>query len=214
MDKIDELLDSIDTLPPSPYPLPELFKALTEADSDLSQVVDLISFDPALTAKLLQTCNNAFFARSVPVNDVSSAVNRLGFQTVYRVVATVRGVQVLRPSQKSYGVEISELWRHSVRTAFAAQFIAEDSGTDGGLFFNKTQLQCGDYNNYAYKNCKAYKPLDWNAIEVTVKDGVAHCTCNGEVLEEAMKVPDLGQIALEADKGGIEYRRMRIKTMP
>jgi hypothetical protein len=86
--------------------------------------------------------------------------------------------------------------------------------TDGGLFFNKTQLQCGDYNNYAFKNCKSYKPLDWNAIEVTVQNGVARCTCNGEVLEEALKIPALGQIGLEADKGGIEYRRMRIKTMP
>lgn len=86
--------------------------------------------------------------------------------------------------------------------------------TDGGLFFNKTQLQCGDYSNYAYKIFAAYRPLDWNAIEVTMKDGVAKCTCNGQVLEAALKVPEPGQIALEADKGGIEYRKIQIRTMP
>ncbi|HEX2852936.1 MAG TPA: DUF1080 domain-containing protein [Opitutaceae bacterium] len=86
--------------------------------------------------------------------------------------------------------------------------------TDGGLFFNKTQLQCGDYGNYAFKTFKAYRPLDWNAIEVTVQDGVARCTCNGGLLEAALKIPAPGQIGLEADKGAIEYRRIRIKTLP
>jgi len=85
---------------------------------------------------------------------------------------------------------------------------------DGGLFFNKTQLQCGDYSNYAYKNCKSYKPTDWNAIEVIVQGSVARCTCNGELLEAALKIAELGQIGFEADKQAIEYRRIRIKTLP
>ena len=86
--------------------------------------------------------------------------------------------------------------------------------TDGGLFFNKTQLQCGDYNNYAYKTFKFYKPEDWNAIEVTVTDGTAVCTCNGEVLETALRIPELGAIGLESDRNPISYRRVRIKALP
>ena len=86
--------------------------------------------------------------------------------------------------------------------------------TDGGLFFEKTQLQCGDYSNYAYKSCKSYRPLDWNAIEVTVQDGVARCTCNGELLTATLKIPAPGQIGLEADKGAISYRHLRIKVLP
>ena len=45
---------------------------------------------------------------------------------------------------------------------------------------------------------------------VVVKDGVAHCTCNGEVLEAALKVPATGPIGLEGDRGQMEYRRIRI----
>ncbi len=88
------------------------------------------------------------------------------------------------------------------------------AGTDGGLFFNKTQLQCGDYSSYAYKNCKAYRPLDWNAIEVTVQDGVARATCNGELLTATLKITEPGQLGFEADKGAIDYRRIRIKVLP
>ena len=86
--------------------------------------------------------------------------------------------------------------------------------TDGGLFFNKTQIQCGDYSSYAFKEFKFYNPEDWNALEVTVKDGVARCTCNGELLVDALKITDPGAIAIEADKGAIAYRRLRIKPLP
>ena len=61
---------------------------------------------------------------------------------------------------------------------------------------------------------KKYKPQDWNVIEVTVKDNVAYCTCNGEVLEAAYKLPATGPIGLEADRGQVEYRRIRIKELP
>jgi hypothetical protein len=86
---------------------------------------------------------------------------------------------------------------------------------DSGIFIRKPQLQCRDYLVAGpYKELKKYKPQDWNEIEVTVKDGVAHCTCNGEVLEAAMKVPETGPIGLEGDRGQMEYRRIRLKESP
>ena len=86
---------------------------------------------------------------------------------------------------------------------------------DSGIFIRKPQLQCRDYLVAGpYKQLKKYKPQEWNEIEVTVKGGVAHCTCNGEVLEDAMKVPETGPIGLEADRGQMEYRRIRLKELP
>jgi hypothetical protein len=85
---------------------------------------------------------------------------------------------------------------------------------DSGIFVRKPQLQCRDYLVAGpYKQLKKYKPQDWNEIIVTVKDGVAHCECNGEVLEDALKVPASGPIGLEADRGQMEYRRIRLKEM-
>ena len=52
-----------------------------------------------------------------------------------------------------------------------------------------------------------------NEIVVTVKDGVAHCTCNGEVLEAALELPASGPIGVEGDRGQMEYRRIRIKDL-
>jgi len=86
---------------------------------------------------------------------------------------------------------------------------------DSGLFLREPQLQVRDYLVAGpYKELKKYKPQDWNEIEVTVKDNVAHCVCNGEVLEDALPIPATGPIGLEADRGQMEYRNIRIKELP
>lgn len=86
---------------------------------------------------------------------------------------------------------------------------------DSGIFIRGRQLQCRDYLLAGpYKNLKNYRAGDWNEIEVTVTDRVAHCLCNGEVLEAAMPVPATGAIGLEGDRGQLEYRRIRIKELP
>ena len=86
---------------------------------------------------------------------------------------------------------------------------------DSGIFIRKPQLQCRDYLVAGpYKELKKYKAQDWNSIVVTVKDGVAHCECNGEVLEEALKLPATGPIGLEGDRGTMEYRHIQLKELP
>ena len=86
---------------------------------------------------------------------------------------------------------------------------------DSGIFIRQPQLQCRDYLVAGpWKNLQKYKPQDWNEIIVTVKDGVANSTCNGEVLGDPMKVPATGGIGLEADRGQMEYRKIRLKETP
>ncbi|HEX8916065.1 MAG TPA: DUF1080 domain-containing protein [Humisphaera sp.] len=82
---------------------------------------------------------------------------------------------------------------------------------DSGLFLRKPQLQVRDYLTVGpYKQLKKYKPQEWNQIVVHVRGNVAHCECNGEVLEAALKLPETGGIGLEADKGTMEYRNIRL----
>ena len=85
---------------------------------------------------------------------------------------------------------------------------------DSGIFIRKPQLQCRDYLVAGpYKALKRYKAQDWNQIEVIVKDGVAHCTCNGEILDAALALPTTGPIGLEGDRGVMEYRRLQLKVL-
>ena len=84
----------------------------------------------------------------------------------------------------------------------------------------KHQLQIRDYPRVGpYKELKHYKEGDWNAIEVTVKktaDGkgaLARCTCNGEVLEEALPIPAKGPIGLQSETNTVEYRNLQVRLL-
>ena len=130
MERIDEYIRNAKSLPPAPRVLPELMQLLRKTDVDSSKVVDLVTFDPALTAKILQVCNSAVYAGVTQVADLHEALLRIGFTEVFRIVASVIGEQALSAAQSGYGIGRGELWEHSAVAAVAAQIVAEDRGLD------------------------------------------------------------------------------------
>ena len=113
------------------------------------------------------------------------------------------------------GRKIQQLW---TTREFPDDFILKlefraTPNADSGVFLREPQLQCRDYPLAGpYKDLKKYRPGQWNELVVTVTDGIAHCTCNGEVIEAAMELPETGPIGLEGDRGQMEYRRIRISS--
>jgi hypothetical protein len=130
--------------------------------------------------------------------------------------SVVDGLLTVHPHDAAKGPRLRQFWTvqefpHDfiLRIEFRAAYNA-----DSGIFLRKPQLQCRDYLVAGpYKTLTKYKAQDWNEIEVVVKDNVARCTCNGEVLEEAFKLPATGPIGLEADRDQVEYRHIRIKEL-
>ncbi|MFM2092973.1 MAG: hypothetical protein RIS70_97 [Planctomycetota bacterium] len=129
-----------------------------------------------------------------------------------RYVAMHGRIVVTTPAE---GSRIQQLY---TKQEFPGDFVLKlefraTPNADSGVFIRGPQLQCRDYPLAGpYKELKKYRPQDWNELVVTVKDNVAVCTCNGEVLEGAFKLPASGPIGLEGDRGQMEYRRSRIST--
>ena len=141
MQELDDYINKVKNLPPAPRILPELLGLLRKENVDSSRVVQLISFDPAITASVLRLCNSALFAGASPATDLSEAVQRLGFRQIYTLVAAVSGARALTPAQKGYGISAGELWKHSVTTAVASQLIARSQDEpDEGLVFTAALL--------------------------------------------------------------------------
>jgi lysophospholipase L1-like esterase len=115
------------------------------------------------------------------------------------------------------GRRIQQLW---TTREFPKNFVLKlefraTPNADSGVFVRQPQLQCRDYPLAGpYKSLEKYKPQDWNELVITVRDNVAHCTCNGEVLEAELKLPATGPIGLEGDRGQMEYRRIRLQELP
>ena len=127
------------------------------------------------------------------------------------------GTLTVNPRDDTKGPHLRQLW---TLREFPKDFVLKlefraSVDADSGIFLRKPQLQCRDYLVAGpYKTLKNYKPQEWNVIEVTVKNNVAHCVCNGEVLEDALTLPATGPIGLEADRGQMEYRHIQLKELP
>ncbi len=112
------------------------------------------------------------------------------------------------------GQEMKKLWTTRV---FPRDFVLKlefraSPNADSGIFIRDPQLQCRDFIIAGpFSTLAHYLPMDWNEIVVTVRGGLAHCTCNGEVIVDAMPVPPSGAIGLESDRGQMEYRRIRVQ---
>lgn len=130
MQELDDYISGVKDLPSAPRVLSTLLAALSRADSDASQVVQLITYDPSLTANVLKMCNSAYLGAATPASDLAEAVQRIGFNQIYRIVASVSGSRLLSPPQRGYGFAAGELWKHSVAAGVAAQCLAEDLGED------------------------------------------------------------------------------------
>jgi hypothetical protein len=126
-------------------------------------------------------------------------------------------VLVVNPLDPAKGPRLRQL---STVQKFPKNFILKIEfraavNADSGIFIRDKQLQCRDYLVAGpWKTLKMYKPQEWNQIIVTVKDNATHSECNGELLEEGIKLQPTGPIGLEADRGQMEYRHIQIKELP
>lgn len=138
--ELDAFINRIKHLPPAPRVLPELLPLLNRPDTPVDRVVRLISFDPALTAGVLQLSNSTVFAGTTPVSNLTEAVSRLGFKETFQLVVAISSSHMLNPPQAGYGFDAGDLWKHSVVAALAAKLMASELGDDENVVFTAALL--------------------------------------------------------------------------
>jgi HD-like signal output (HDOD) protein len=111
-------------LSPAPMVLPRLQRLLTNPNSGLFDIVELVRLDTALTARIIQISNSPWFGRGAACQTIEEAVNRVGFHQVHQLVATAAASTVVEKSLPVYGLDDKAMWRASVACAFAAELLA------------------------------------------------------------------------------------------
>lgn len=120
---IDEFLKTIKDLPTIPMVADEI--NLNEKKKSLTAkgLSDIISRDPALTAKVLKLANSAYYGLAREVGTLDRAVTILGFDTIKSLALTISVFQVFRgPGGKV--PDLAGLWYHSLAVALAARHLA------------------------------------------------------------------------------------------
>lgn len=120
---LDQLVAKANELPALPQSTVRLAGLLGSAqDLDLiSKIVEVVTFDPALTFKLIRAANSAFSGSSQPVTNVREAVMRLGTAQVFAIAVANSVRPHMQTNLPEYGFSEGAFWRHSVIAAVATE---------------------------------------------------------------------------------------------
>lgn len=121
--EISELLEDVRELPPSARVLPRLQGLLRNNTAEANDIVELLKVDAGLAAQVLRFSNSAYFSGGIPCESIDHAVQRLGFQTVYQLVATAASHALLDPPMEIYRLEKGDLMARSVALAVFSQAV-------------------------------------------------------------------------------------------
>jgi HD-like signal output (HDOD) protein/ActR/RegA family two-component response regulator len=114
--------------------LPRLYQAITEEmnkeDVSLKRVSGIIGKDVAMTAKVLQLVNSAFFGLGRRVGSIEQAVSYLGIDVIRSLVVSQSAFSSFESSDLGF---YQNLWNHSTMTGMLAKEIAESQSDDAIL---------------------------------------------------------------------------------
>ena len=117
MISLEQIVEGIVNLPPTPRILPKLQKLLRDPDSSIHDIISLVKVDAPMTAQIVRLSNSAYYNAGEPVQSLEEAVNRLGFREVYRVTSVAAAHQVMGEALPLYNMGKGELLEGSVSTA-------------------------------------------------------------------------------------------------
>jgi putative nucleotidyltransferase with HDIG domain len=127
MTDIKEIISEIDILRPIPPVATQILELAEDINSSLSEIADLISHDPAITANVLKMCNSAYFGLSRRVGSVSDAIVLLGLDHVVDLVLMNSLSCNFKQGKNGYGLGEGELWRHAVLSAHITEMLVENT---------------------------------------------------------------------------------------
>jgi HD-like signal output (HDOD) protein len=76
--ELRDAVGNVDNLPPAPRVYARLWSMLSSSDHGVSHAAALIAVDPAISAKVLHLANSAFLRRGPAIEDIHTAVTRIG----------------------------------------------------------------------------------------------------------------------------------------
>jgi HD-like signal output (HDOD) protein len=129
MSSLDSFFESV-TLPSIPDLAHSLIETLNNENTSIEEVSDLITRDPAISAKLLRIANSAQFGLPRGVGRIEDAIAMVGMNKV-RTVAL--GACLSHSFPRLPGLDMYIFWKTSMACAGYAEWMAQQLGVDRSM---------------------------------------------------------------------------------
>ena len=142
MVSIEQLLKESERIEPVPQVVHQLMELAEDPDVPISEITDLILYEPVVTANLLKLANSAAFGLKRKVDSVHDAVVMMGLKQVIKLVLLGSTTKPMKSAHRGYDLEEGRLWKQSVSCALIASAMAEAlESSDKNIVFTAALLK-------------------------------------------------------------------------
>jgi len=121
---LNDLIQISNELEPLPASTTRLAALVSQPNSDINEIVDVISLDQILTVNVIRSANSALSNPVSKITTVKDAIVRLGSGTVLAMaVGSNIKKRIGNSPLKDIGISEQRLWKHSVAAALASECI-------------------------------------------------------------------------------------------
>ncbi|MEO6003761.1 MAG: HDOD domain-containing protein [Opitutus sp.] len=131
----ERLVAVMGQLPAIAQVLARLQRLLSDTNSSLDDVTALIRLDAAMSTRVVQISNSAWFRRGAACQTIDEAVNRVGFREIFHLVSVVASRSMIAQPLVAYKRDANATWRESLSCAFAAEILATRLGEDSAVAY-------------------------------------------------------------------------------
>lgn len=127
-EELPNLVAGLAKLPSPSFLYRRIIQEIEKPESDIRAIGKIIESDMAMTAKILQLVNSAFFGLPRRVRNATDASILLGVDTIKALVLMTQVFSEADANSK--GIPVAEIWQHSQQCAGFAKQIALHEGWD------------------------------------------------------------------------------------
>ncbi|MHB0985501.1 MAG: HDOD domain-containing protein [Sulfuricella sp.] len=132
---IEQVIRVVQQVPSLSAAVHEILASFDKEDVEIAELVQKLSHDQGLTARVLRVANSPFYGLSSKVGSVGEAVVVLGFHNVRSLVAAAGIINQFPVAEGKDGFDRLAFWQHGIGTGTCAQVLAKKLGRDQALAF-------------------------------------------------------------------------------
>jgi HD-like signal output (HDOD) protein len=169
--EIRKIVGTVGELPSLSSTFTRLTHAVKDPNASIAFVAEIIEGDVAMSAKVLQLVNSAFFGLSQHVTSLSNAVSFLGMETIKNLALTSEAFRVFVPDRRVPQTVCDSIQRHALSTAAIAAVLPLDRKMRdtavvaallhdiGGLFLasKMPEMYCSVLSRASERGCRPFE---------------------------------------------------------
>jgi len=136
-EELQVVINKMTSLPSLPEVYLKLVEILESDDASIKAIAELIEQDMAISTKIIQIVNSAFFSLPSTITSVEHAVNLLGIETISSLVLTTEIFSTVDQSI-SERFDLQEIWDHAIFTSGVVRLIAKEEKLSKQITENAT----------------------------------------------------------------------------